>query len=98
MKLVNAIKKLQAAGLTIESIKTWDGESHTIRYGDYILEFYSLPHWVDETNIVIDCISITDIERRNAETNPLNHNCYTTYYDNFTRAMKSFVPTGKAAI
>ena len=97
MTLTNALKKLAKAGLTIESTKTWDGESHIVKYGGQTLAFYSLPDWQDETKIVIDLINITDSERLAADTNMMNGNCYTTYYDNFTQAIKSFVPTGKAA-
>ena len=93
MTLINALKKLAKAELTVESSKTWDGEQHWIKNGGHTLSFYSLPDWQDESKIVVDNFCITNSRALELDKNMMNGNCYNCFYDNFTQALRSF--TGK---
>lgn len=95
MKLKTAIKRIEKTGLKLTEEK--NGQ-YWVYYGGETLAFYAVEDWENpEGDMVIDLINLTFTDQLKKDKNPMNGNCYTTYYENLKRAMESFIPSGKVA-
>lgn len=86
MKTSNAIKKLTKMG--VELTISEDQKRIEARFGDDLLTIHSQIDWQTKTHLVLSSISSTNTRLLSADTNMMNGNCYTTYYDNLTQALK----------
>ena len=89
MKTTTAIKKIQKAGATVNA--DTDNGYLWARFGDYVLEIYSQIDWRTNTFMETCSISATNMKMKEADSNPMNGSCYTSYYSNVTQALKSLV-------
>ena len=83
MKLSSAIKKIEKAGLKVESKENL----YWVKNGDYTFEFFAVKDWKDETNIIVRnfCLVLSAAKARD----PYNSNCYNIFYSSFTKGLNS---------
>jgi len=88
MKLSSAIKKIEKAGLKLESK---DNYLFWVKNGNYTFEFFAVKDWQDETKMIVQNFCIVLSAAKANDKNPFNSNCYNIFYDNFTKALRSLL-------
>lgn len=85
MQFNNAIKKMKKVGeVTVDGLQAW------VKRGGETLAIRGQKDWQDETKTVVVSIHVTNTTAVENDSNPMNGNCYTTYYDNMAQALKYF--------
>jgi hypothetical protein len=83
MQLKNAIKKMSKVGeVKIDGMQAW------VSNGGSTISVRAQKDWRDETKTEV--VSISKTNDVAVENDPINANCYVTFYDNLTQAMRYF--------